>query len=41
MINNHIEQLLEEFIHSFFGYGNFDGEYWFIGIASFTIPLNG
>jgi len=32
MINNHIDQLLGEFIHSFFGYGNFDGEYWFVGM---------
>lgn len=26
------DKLLEEFIAKFFGYGNFDGDYWFVGL---------
>jgi hypothetical protein len=26
------DNLLEDFIHKFFGYGNFKGKYWFIGM---------
>nr|MDQ3005688.1 hypothetical protein [Chloroflexota bacterium] len=26
------DQLLDEFAHSFYGYGNYNGQYWFIGM---------
>ncbi len=27
------ELLLEEFIHTFFGYGDYQAEYWFVGMG--------
>ena len=26
------DQVLDEFAHQFYGYGNYDGRYWFIGM---------
>lgn len=31
-MNHFDDQLLDAFAHTFYGYGNYNGGYWFIGI---------